>query len=90
MKKKSKYSLVIGLVVLIIGTYLYFQVDGQATNRQNTEIAMTATNAEDAAKQIAANNSTEVGDHSFAMFLLGLGGALTLLSLFRLMRKNSS
>lgn len=88
MKNKSMILLTIGVIALIVGGYLYFQVDGDAVNQQNIEILSNATNAEDAARLIAANNRSEVGGNSIALFLLGLGGAMTLLSLIGLLKKN--
>lgn len=88
MQNKSKVVLIIGIIALIIGGYLYFQVDDDAVNQKNIEILSTATNAEDAARLISANNRNEVGGNSLSLFLLGLGGAMTLVSLVRLFKKN--
>lgn len=89
MKNKSKIVLIIGVISLLIGGYLYFQVDGDAVNQKNIEILSNATNAEDAARLIAANNRSEVGGNSIALFLLGLGGAMTLVSLVGMFKKNN-
>jgi len=87
MKNKSQVLLFIGIIALAIGGYLYFQADGDAVNRKNMEIATTATTAEEAAKQISASNQSEIGGNSAAMFLLGLGGVLTLVSIISMMKK---
>ncbi|WP_129533855.1 hypothetical protein [Chryseobacterium sp. 3008163] len=87
MKNKSQVLLIIGIIALVIGSYLYFQVDTDAVNQKNIEIATTATSAEEAAKQISANNKSEVGDNSIALFLLGLGGVLTLVSIINMVKK---
>lgn len=87
MKNKSQVLLIIGIIALAIGSYLYFQADGDAVNQKNTEIATTSTSAEEAAKQISANNRSEIGGNSAALFLLGLGGVLTLASIVSMVKK---
>lgn len=87
MKNKSVVLLIIGIIALVIGGYLYFQVDGEAVNRENIEIATSATSAEEAAKQISANNQSEVGGNSIAFFLLGMGGVLTLVSIINMVKR---
>ena len=87
MKNKSQLLLIIGIIALVIGGYLYFQVDSDAVNQKNMEIATTATSAEEAAKQISDNNRSEVGGNSVALFLLGLGGVLTLVSIINMVKK---
>lgn len=87
MKNKPQILLIIGIIALVIGGYLYFQVDGDAVNQKNLEIATTATSAEEAAKQISANNRSEVGGNSIALFLLGLGGAIAVISIINLVKK---
>ncbi|MCJ8155498.1 hypothetical protein MKJ01_17200 [Chryseobacterium sp. SSA4.19] len=87
MKNKSQVLLIIGIIALAIGGYLYFQGDGDSVNQKNIEIATTATSAEEAAKQISANNRSEIGGSSAALFLLGLGGVLTLVSVINLVKK---
>jgi hypothetical protein len=49
--------------------------------------AMTATDANSAAQAISAANNSEVGSNSLAMFLLGLGGALTVAGIFMLRKR---
>jgi hypothetical protein len=39
--------------------------------------AMTATDAQSAARAISAANSSEIGSNGFSMFLIGIGLALT-------------
>lgn len=87
MKNKSQVLLIIGIIALFIGGYLYFKGDGDAVNQKNTEIATTATSAEEAARQISANNRSEIGGNSAALFLLGLGGVLTLVSIVSMVKK---
>jgi len=87
MKNKPQLLLIVGIIALFIGGYLYFQVDGEAVNQKNIEIATTATSAEEAARQISANNQNEVGGNAIALFLLGLGGAITLISIINLVKK---
>jgi hypothetical protein len=50
-------------------------------------IAMTATDANAAAQAISAANNPEVGTNTLSMFLLGLGGALTVASIFMLRKQ---
>lgn len=90
MQKKSRLLLIIGLICLLVGGYLYFGNDGKSVNEQNIEIATNATNAQDAARQISENNRGEVGGHFVAMFLLGIGGMLTIVSVVGMMKKNPS
>ncbi len=87
MKKNPGLLLLVGIICLVAGAYFYFQIDGDAINKENLEIATSATSAEEAAKLIAANNQNEVGGNSLAMFLLGFGGVITLFSAIALVKK---
>jgi len=88
MKNKSQLLLIIGIISLVIGGYLYFQADGDAINEKNVQISETATSAEEAAREISANNRKEVGGNSIAMFLMGLGGATVLVSIINMVKKD--
>lgn len=87
MKNKSKLFLIIGIVCLLVGGYLYLSVDGDAVNQQNLEIMQTATNAQEAAQQISANNRGEVGGNALAMLLLGFGAMMTIGSVILMAKK---
>lgn len=52
--------------------------------------AMTATDANSAAQAISAANNSEVGSNSLAMFLLGLGGVVTVAGIFMLRKRPST
>lgn len=88
MKQKSRFLLLIGVVCLGLGTYLYFKNNGDSVNQKNLDISRNATSAEDAARQISANNQGEIGGNSFAMLLLGIGGVLTVASIYNMTKKN--
>jgi tartrate dehydratase alpha subunit/fumarate hydratase class I-like protein len=82
---RLKILLVIGVVSLIAGGFLTFSSKNRS--RDNLEIAMNATNAEEAAKLISKNNRSEIGQNTLGMGLLGFGGALTLVSGIGLLKK---
>lgn len=86
-KSRAKILLVVGLIALAAGAYFYFTNDSAAIDKANIEIAQYATNAEDAARQIAANNRGDIGSNALTMFLLGFGGVLTLFSIIILLKK---
>lgn len=87
MKQKSKIILMVGLILLAIGGYLYVQNNNGDIDQKNRDIALNSTNAYDAARQISENNRGEVGGHTLAMFLLGMGGALTVFSIYTITKK---
>lgn len=89
MKKKSGILLIVGIVCLVIGGYLYMKNNDGSVDQNNIEIQRTATSAEDAARQISANNNSEIGGNSGAMFLLGLGGVLTIASIIGMTKKEN-
>lgn len=51
---------------------------------------MTATDANSAAQAISAANNSEVGSNSLAMFLLGLGGVLTVAGILMLRKRSGT
>ena len=75
---KIKILLGIGILSLVIGGFLTFSSKNRS--QDNLDIAMNATNAQEAAEMISKNNRSEVGGHMLGMFLTGLGGALSVFS----------
>ena len=72
---KEKKMLLIGIVLLALGLGLKFAMpDSQA---DNLAIAQQAQSAQEAAQAIASNNQSDILTNSLGMFLLGLGGVLT-------------
>ena len=74
----------IGLLSLAIGGFLTFS--SKNNSQDNLDIAMNATNAEEAAKLISKNNRSEVGQNTLGMALLGFGGGVTVVSAIRLLK----
>ena len=81
---KLKILLGIGLLSLAIGGFLTF--GSKNKSQDNLDIAMNATNAEEAAKLISKNNRNEVGQNTLGMALLGFGGGVTVVSAIRLLK----
>ena len=81
---KLKILLGIGLLSLAIGGFLTF--GSKNKSQDNLDIAMNATNAEEAAKLISKNNRSEVGQNTLGMALLGFGGGVTVVSAIRLLK----
>ena len=81
---KLKILLGIGLLSLAIGRFLTFS--SKNNSQDNLDIAMNATNAEEAAKLISKNNRSEVGQNTLGMALLGFGGGVTVVSAIRLLK----
>ena len=81
---KLKILLGIGLLSLAIGGFLTFSSKNKS--QDNLDIAMNATNAEEAAKLISKNNRSEVGQNTLGMALLGFGGGVTVVSAIRLLK----
>ena len=81
---KLKILLGIGLLSLAIGGFLTFS--SKNNSQDNLDIAMNATNAEEAAKLISKNNRSEVGQNTLGMALLGFGGGVTVVSAIRLLK----
>ena len=75
---RMKVILAIGVVSLIIGGFLTFTSGNKS--KDNLDIALNATNAQEAAELISRNNRSEVGQNTLGMALLGFGGALTIVS----------
>lgn len=74
---KEKKMLLIGIVLLALGLGLKFAMpDSQA---DNLAIAQQAQSAQEAAQTIASNNQSDILTNSLGMFLLGLGGVLTVI-----------
>ncbi|WP_010188121.1 hypothetical protein [Sphingomonas sp. PAMC 26605] len=53
-------------------------------------VTMTATDANSAAQAISAANNSELGSNSLSMFLIGLGGVLTVAGIFMLRKRSST
>ncbi len=81
---RMKVILAIGVVSLIIGGFLTFTSGNKS--KDNLDIALNATNAQEAAELISRNNRSEVGQNTLGMGLLGFGAALTVVSLIGLMK----
>ena len=81
---KLKILLGIGILSLAIGGFLTFS--SKNNSQDNLDIAMNATNAEEAAKLISKNNRSEVGQNTLGMALLGFGGGVTVVSAIRLLK----
>ena len=75
---RSKILLIVGIVSLIAGGFLTF--NSKNRSRDNLDIAVNATSAQEAAEAISRNNRSEVGQNTLGMALLGFGGALTIVS----------
>lgn len=73
--KKSKVMFIVGLISLILGLFLVF--GNKDRNKDNMDIALNVTSAEEAARLISQNNRSELGNHMFGMFFTGLGLVLT-------------
>ena len=72
---KEKKMLLIGIVLLALGLALKFALPDSSTD--NLAIAQQAQSAQEAARAIASNNQSDVLTSTIGMFLLGLGGVLT-------------
>ena len=81
---KIKILLVIGILSLVIGGFLTFSSKNR--RQDNLDIAMNATNAQEAANLISKNNRSEVGQNTLGMALLGFGGGITAVSVIRLLK----
>lgn len=82
---KIKVLLGIGIVSLIVGVFLTF--NSKSKSQDNLDIALNASNAQEAAKLISRNNRNEIGQNTLGMALLGFGCAITVVSLVRLLKK---
>ena len=81
---KIKVLLGIGILSLVIGGFLTFSSKNRS--QDNLDIAMNATNAQEAAEMISKNNRSEVGQNTLGMALLGFGGGVTVVSAIRLLK----
>ena len=81
---KIKILLGIGILSLVIGGFLTFSSKNRS--QDNLNIAMNATNAQEAAEMISKNNRSEVGQNTLGMALLGFGAGITAVSVIRLLK----
>ena len=81
---KIKILLGIGILSLLIGGFLTFSSKNRS--QDNLDIAMNATNAQEAAEMISKNNRGEVGQNTLGMALLGFGAGITAVSVIRLLK----
>ena len=81
---KIKILLVIGILSLVIGGFLTFSSKNRS--QDNLDIAMNATNAQEAAEMISKTNRSEVGQNTLGMALLGFGAGITAVSVIRLLK----
>jgi beta-lactamase regulating signal transducer with metallopeptidase domain len=72
---KDKKIFIIGIVLVLLGLALKFALPD--SNADNLAIAQQAQSAQEAAQAIASNNQSDVLTSTIGMFLLGLGGVLT-------------
>ena len=72
---KEKKMLLIGIVLLALGLGLKFAFPDSSAD--NLTIAQLAQSAQEAAQAISSNNQSVILTNSLGMFLLGLGGVLT-------------
>ena len=72
---KEKKMLLIGIVLLALGLVLKFALPDSSA--ENLAIAQQAQSAQEAAQAISSNNQSDILTNSLGMFLLGLGGLLT-------------
>ena len=72
---KEKKMLLIGIVLLALGLALKFALPDSSA--ENLAIAQQARSAQEAAQAISSNNQSDILTNSLGMFLLGLGGVLT-------------
>ena len=86
--RKDKNIFLMGLLLLIVGLLLQFALPD--SNADNLAIAKQAQNAQEAAAAIAHNNQGDVLTSSIAMFLLGLGGVLTVVGGLKLLTSKSA
>ncbi len=85
---KEKKLLIIGLILLVVGLGLKFANPDK--NEENLAIMQQATNAQEAAQAIASNNQGEIAGNALAMFLMGLGGAMSVVAGIKVFTKKSA
>ena len=87
MRKDQKFFLM-GVLLLIVGLILKLALPD--SNADNITIAEQAQSAHEAAAAIAHNNQGDVLTSSIAMFLLGVGGVLTVVGGLKLLTGRST
>ncbi|GAA5102962.1 hypothetical protein [Wohlfahrtiimonas larvae] len=83
--KKEQILLIVGGVLLVIGVVLSMMNGGA----DNTAIAQQATNAQEAALAISANNQKEIIMNAISMFLIGFGGVLIAIPALKFLKKKN-
>ena len=86
--RKDQKILLMGVLLLIVGLILKFALPD--SNADNIAIAEQAQSAQEAAVAIARNNQGDVLTSSVAMFLLGVGGVLTVVGGLKLLTGRST
>ena len=86
--RKDQIILLMGVLLLILGLILKFALPD--SNADNIAIAEQAQSAHEAAAAIARNNQGDVLTSSIAMFLLGVGGVLTVVGGLKLLTGRST
>lgn len=81
--KKEQILLIVGGILLVIGVVLSMTNGGA----DNAAIAQQATNAQEAALAISANNQKEIIMNAISMFLIGLGGMLIAVPALKFLKK---
>ena len=86
--RKDQKILLMGVLLLIVGLILKFALPD--SNADNIAIAEQTQSAHEAASAIARNNQGDVLTSSIAMFLLGVGGVLTVVGGLKLLPGRST
>ena len=76
--KKTKALLLAGIMCLTIA-FALFLVGGNSAQK-NLSIMRSSSSPSEIAQEVAKNNRNEATVHMLRMFLLGIGGTLTLFS----------
>ncbi len=83
--KKEQILLILGAILLVIGVVLSMMNGGA----DNAAIAQQATNAQEAALAISANNQKEIIMNAISMFLIGFGGMLIAIPALKFLKKKN-
>lgn len=83
--KKEQILLIVGAILLVIGVVLSM-MNGSA---DNAAITQQATNAQEAALAISANNQKEILMNAISMFLIGFGGMLIAVPALKFLKKKN-
>lgn len=83
--KKEQILLIVGAILLVIGVVLSMTNGGA----DNVTIAQQATNAQEAALAISANNQKEIIMNAISMFLIGFGGVLMAVPALKFLKKKN-